>query len=379
MRLLLIARYLQKVNHRKVAVLAAQLDIDLWHVAPRRWTDQFQTYRQELKAGDGYSLLAVRTLQQGDIHRFIYWPPTLFINRIEPDVIHIEEEPDSLAALEVVLARQLLAPSARLVLFTWQNILRERRALVEQIARFVLHRVDHVIAGNREAIGVLRQQKYTGPVTVIPQLGVDTRIFRPQESEGLRDELGLSGFVIGYVGRLAPQKGLDDLVRAVAQTPDAHLLLLGRGPMRDEIESLARSLGIDNSCTIADVVPHSEVSRYMNAMDVLVLPSRTTPQWKEQFGHVLIEAMACGTPVIGSNSGAIPDVIDAAGLLFPEGDVDALAAHLCRLANNPKELHLMSQRGRERVADMYTHERIAEQTMEVYRSVTQFSKTFAPK
>jgi glycosyltransferase involved in cell wall biosynthesis len=114
-------------------------------------------------------------------------------------------------------------------------------------------------------------------------------------------------------------------------------------------------------------------------MDVLVLPSRTTPQWKEQFGHVLIEAMACGTPVIGSNSGAIPDVIDAAGLLFPEGDVDALAAHLCRLANNPKELHLMSQRGRERVADMYTHERIAEQTMEVYRSVTQFSKTFAPK
>src|SRR5207245_3300012 len=97
-------------------------------------------------------------------------------------------------------------------------------------------------------------------------------------------------------------------------------------------------------------VPHHEVPRYLERMTALVLPSLTTPTWKEQFGHVLIEAMACGVPVIGSDSGAIPEVIGDAGLVVPEGDVAGLAEALRRPASTPGlRTHLPSPgRGRRR-------------------------------
>jgi glycosyltransferase involved in cell wall biosynthesis len=111
------------------------------------------------------------------------------------------------------------------------------------------------------------------------------------------------------------------------------------------------------------------VPRLMNALDVLVLPSRTTPTWKEQFGRVIIEAHACGVPVIGSDSGAIPEVIGPAGLTFPEGNIAALADSIMTLAKSvPKaiELGLM---GRERVLGNYTWRRVAERMRDVYRQV----------
>ena len=370
MRVAFVARYLQMVNHHKVIALAAQPGIDLWHIAPRRWKDNFRVYEQELKQGQDYRLLIADLFPlRSDIHRFIYWPPTLFLNRIRPDILHIEEEPDSLAALQAGWARRLWSPRAKLILFSWQNIRRKRRAAVEQIARFVLRRVDHAIAGNHGAADVLRQQGYLGPITVLPQLGVDTSVFQPRDGTALRDELQLGHFVIGYVGRFVPEKGLEVLIEAAARVPGCHVLLIGRGPMQAEIESLATARGLQNRLTIIPPVPHHDVARYFNAMDVLVLPSRTTPVWQEQFGHVLIEAMACGLPVIGSDSGAIPEVIGAAGLIFPENDVNALTDQLRRLEQDRDTLRRLSQLGLERVSAHYTHERIAEQTLRVYRSV----------
>jgi len=156
MRVLLIARYLQMVNHRKVSALAAQAGIELWHIAPQQWNDGLRLHSQALRAGQGYHFLPTRTIPCHDIHRFIYWPPGLSLRQIQPDIIHLEEEPDSLAALETVIARRLWAPSARLILFTWQNIRRARSWPVERLARFVLRHADHVIAGNRETVEVLR-------------------------------------------------------------------------------------------------------------------------------------------------------------------------------------------------------------------------------
>jgi glycosyltransferase involved in cell wall biosynthesis len=108
---------------------------------------------------------------------------------------------------------------------------------------------------------------------------------------------------------------------------------------------------------------------YYHQLDTLVVPSRTRPNWKEQFGRVLVEAMASGVPVVGSDSGEIPHVIGDAGLIFPEGQADVLRAHLARLLGNADLRTDLARRGRERVLERFTQAQVAAQTYQVYRSV----------
>jgi glycosyltransferase involved in cell wall biosynthesis len=239
------------------------------------------------------------------------------------------------------------------------------------VARLVLRQVDHAIAGNREAVELLRGQGFVEPISTLPQLGVDVGTFRPRDARALRRTLGLDGFVVGFVGRLRWEKGVDLLLRAAARIGAVRVLLVGGGAYRAELESLARSLELRDRVVIVDSVPHHEVPDYLSAMDVLVLPSRSTPRWKEQFGHVLIEAMACGTPVIGSDSGAIPETLGEAGLVFPEGDAKALADRIRLLGANPRERERLRDHGRERVGASFTHDQVARETARIYRAVLQ--------
>lgn len=369
MRVLFIARYLQREHHRKVEALAAQPDLEIWHVAPARWRDELRHYEQEVRRPVGYTLRLARPFPTHDIHRYLYWPPDVYAAQARPDIIHLEDEPDSLIAWQVTLARRLWAPQAPLVLFTWQNIRRRRRWYVERLAHWVLSRVDFLIAGSSEALEAARAGGYDGPAAVLPQIGLDPEVFAPGDGAGVRQALGLSGFVVGYVGRLVPQKGVDILLHAVARLPDTSVLIVGGGPMREALQALTEKLGIAHRVCFLPAVPVAEVPAYLRAMDVLVLPSRTTPNWKEQFGHVLIEAMACQVPVVGSSSGAIPEVVGPAGLIFPEGDTAALAQVLEQLRTGPALREQLGKAGRQRVLERYTHAHIARQTAEIYRQV----------
>jgi len=105
-------------------------------------------------------------------------------------------------------------------------------------------------------------------------------------------------------------------------------------------------------------------------MDALVLSSRTLPNWKEQFGRVLVEAMACGVPVIGARSGEIPHVIGDAGLIVPEEDSDALRAGLLQLMQDDELRRDLGRRGRQRVLERFTQAQIAAETVDVYRSLS---------
>jgi len=106
---------------------------------------------------------------------------------------------------------------------------------------------------------------------------------------------------------------------------------------------------------------------YLNALDVLVLPSRTTPRWKEQFGRVIVEALACGVPVVGSDSGHIPRLINdiGGGVIFPEGDIEALAESIDELLSNPGQREALGQRGRQGVLEKYTWRRVAQRLADV--------------
>lgn len=158
------------------------------------------------------------------------------------------------------------------------------------------------------------------------------------------------------------------LVEATADLGiDCDLLFVGSGPVKDRIIERAKQAGSTANLVFVETVPMDEVGAYFNCMDVLALPSLTTSQWKEQFGRVLTEAMACGVPVVGSDSGAIPEVIGDAGLIFREGDAADLQSKLRTLATNLELRSKLAQLGRDRVMQHYTQERIADRTYEVYR------------
>ena len=197
---------------------------------------------------------------------------------------------------------------------------------------------------------------------VLPQLGVclpDT-FSRPADEAGtLR---------IAFVGRLVEEKGVGDLIEAVAGLhSDWSLAVVGDGPTRRKLEDQTRRLGVANRVSFRGSVPHPEVASLWPSIDVLVLPSRTTPHWAEQFGHVLVEAMAHGVTVLGSSSGAIPEVIGDAGVVVPEGDEVALREALEQLVTNRNTLREFAARGNKRVRQLYTDDAIAERTIAFWK------------
>jgi glycosyltransferase involved in cell wall biosynthesis len=175
------------------------------------------------------------------------------------------------------------------------------------------------------------------------------------------------------MGRLSPEKGVADLIAACTRLPESErgqlsLLVIGDGPQRPELEIQAASVpGL--RAVFTGPVPHAEAQRYLNCFDVLVLPSRTTPAWREQFGRVIVEAMACGVPVVGSDSGHIPVLIEetGGGSVFPEGDSEALSERLAALASRPEEVRTLGEKGRVAVLERYTYPKIAAQIADVLR------------
>ncbi|NTU85142.1 MAG: glycosyltransferase family 4 protein, partial [Chloroflexales bacterium] len=265
-----------------------------------------------------------------------------------------------------------VALGARCCFYNYANIERTYPPPFSLFERYSFRHAAHAMACNQEAATIIRRHGYTGPLTIVPQFGVDTDIFSPKRDEQRKTEGApvASPFVVGYVGRLVPEKGILDLVEAVGGLPPhVRLRLVGDGSQRPAIERRIAQLGLGSRVTIAPAVGSTEVPAAIRALDALALPSRTTPSWKEQFGRILIEAMSCGVPVVGSSSGEIPHVIGAAGLVFPEGDVAALRTTLAHLADNPALRADLAYRGRERALASYTQAAIARRHVEVYAAM----------
>jgi len=374
MRVLFVARYLQTINQKKLICLSRQPGVQLWHLVPTHWHDAFNRYQAASGSKGLYEQIAHPVVNAPDIHRFMYWPVPRFIRDLSPDMIHVEEEPESLAALEFSLLRRWLAPRAKLVFFTWQNLQRRTNAVVDMIRRFNLRSADGLIGGNTDALAVARALGFRGPALVLPQLGLDPEDFSPKLRDAQRAHYQLDGFTVGYVGRLTQEKGLETLLDAIQPLADIRLMMVGNGPMLASLQEAKSAPRWGQRLTLTGSLSHAEAAQAISAFDALVLPSLTRPHWKEQFGHVLIEAMACGVPVIGSTSGAIPEVIGDAGLLFPEGNTPALQNCLLRLQADSQLRATLRARGQERILARYTHQHIAEQTAAFYQQVLSHTR-----
>jgi len=372
MRVLMVGHtYLVAENQKKLWALAAQPGVDLTLITPHRWREPLlNEIRAHVATDAPFGSRPIRAVWPGAEQFYWYLSSDLGLRRYQPDVLCVEQGAGAFVYTQSLLSRDVYAPRARAVFFTWWNLPYRARWPLSAIERFNLRRSQGAVAGNADAAAILRDHGFAGPLVVMPQLGVDPVEYRRNDAAELRRRLGLDRFTVGFAGRFVEEKGIRVLLEALAGAEfDFQLLMLGRGPLEAEIRGFAAARGWGDRIRIVSGVGHGEIARYENCMDVLVLPSLTRPPVKEQFGHVLVEAMACEVPVIGSDSGEIPNVVGEAGLVTPEGDAAALRAALARVAASPELRRRLGAAGRQRVLDLYTHDELARRLIAFFRSL----------
>ncbi len=354
---LVVGAYQQKLDE-----LAAFPDIELIAVVPPSWRDPSYEQKLERTKSDTYELVVSPIAVNGNFHLFFFPQLGRLLDRYRPDLIHMDEEPYNLATfLALAQARRRRIPA---VFFTWQNLNRRYPVPFSWMERYAYGVASWAIAGSEAAEGVLRAKGYRGPATVIPQFGIDPERFAPAAPRPDRP------FTIGFVGRLVEEKGVELLVDACAALDgDFQLVIIGDGPTRASVAERIARHGLEPRARLVGAVSSAEVPGYLRGLDVVVLPSLSRRNWTEQFGRILVEAMASEVPVVGSTCGEIPAVIGDAGLVFPEGDAAELAGALQRLADDSALRTELGQRGRQRALERFTQRRIAEDTVGVYRQI----------
>ena len=378
MRVLLISHTCQSrtEGQPKAALLAQRPDIELKVLTPERWMHYGKWRAAQPPLDNAFDCEIGKVVWPWAGNRigfYMHWYPGMatLLRDFRPDIIDLWEEPWAQVSVQACKLRNRLLPNTRIVAETEQNINKKLPPPFEPYRTFTLQQANFVVARNKEAVDIVLSKGYRGPAEVVPN-AVDAELFRPMDRAECRRELGLAGFVAGYVGRLVEEKGLMEMVDALTLCPSHfRLLFVGSGDYQGELERRVREIGKEDQVTFLPGRPLEQLPQVMNAMDVLVLPSRTTPSWKEQFGRVLIEANACGTPVIGSTSGAIPEVVGKAGIVVPERNAKALADALRDLEADPAGCAAMGKIGRQQVEENYTWQRVAERMSGIYQRVMQ--------
>ena len=370
LRVLLVGHQFQvpSEGQAKAAALAGLGDLHLEAITPERYREAEVRWRFPIApVSDRYRFHVEKVALPwaGPAKWYLQWYPDLprTLCEFRPDIIDIWEEPWSLLSVEICWLRDKLLPHTRLISETEQNINRTLPPPFEWFRSYTFRKADFLVARNSEAVCVARSKGFRGPARVVGN-GVDLELFRPRDRDACRKLFGIHGFAVGYAGRLVPEKGVLDLVRAVERMPqDVSLWVCGDGPLRESLQqngSRNRWVG---------ALPREKLPEFLSALDVLVLPSHTTARWKEQFGRVLVEAQACEVPVIGADSGAIPEVIADAGVLFREGDASALLRALEHLYEEPQLRIQLARKGRAQVELQYGWESIACQMRDIYREL----------
>lgn len=364
MRVLYVSKALHVAAYRsKMRDLAAHVDVHA--VMPERWGNA------PSEPGDEDRVQRWPALLHGHNHLHVYRAPGRPVDVFRPDLVHIDEEPYSAVTAQYV--RTCGRRRVPCVFFAWQNIDKRLPVPFGALRRYVFQHARGAIAGTQEAADVLQRRGYAGPIAVIPQFGVDAERFRPdaRAARALREGTGAGEgeTVIGFAGRLVEEKGVGDLLEAAAHVPGTRVVIAGDGPAQALLAERAAREDLAGRVHFLGHVPSTRMAGCLAGFDVLVLPSHTTPTWKEQFGRVLVEAMACGVAVVGSDSGEIPRVTGPAGVIVPEGDIAALRDALQALHDRPDWRRELGGRGRARVLEQFTGERIAERTAAFYHEV----------
>lgn len=363
MRVVIVSKALVTGIYQSLATEIGRCGVELTVLCPPYWQDSRGRHELGREKSPYFQMQVVPMRFNGHFHLHYYPGLAGKLRSLKPDLLHMDEEAYNLATwLGVKSAARLGIPA---LFFTWQNLLRIYPPPFNWLEQDVYRRARHAIAGSQEAQQVLRQKGFLGPVTVCPQMGVDTDLFKPHEQNPTEDR-----FTIGFAGGLVPEKGLDILLQACAVLEgNWQLQLVGSGKAESELRRRVRSLQLEERVHFLGHRTGPEMPAFYQGLDVFVLPSRTQRNWKEQFGRVLIEAMSCAIPAVVSDSGEGQQVVGDAGLVYPEADPQALAVHLQNLQKAPLQRSLRGNAGRTRVLGQFSMQEVASRVVDVYTKI----------
>lgn len=382
MKLLIVSHpCVTPINQQFYAEVERQTGWELTIVTPSNWKNEYgKRLSPERWSEYRGGLLSIPVWKSGNIPLHIYRSVFIgLLQQLKPDFIYLNHEPYAVATGQIYLANRLSIKKP-IGFFTWQNIFKSYPFPFRQMEQWVLKESSLAFPGSKSAEEVIRKKGYQGISVILPS-GVDLDIYFPRlEAQELKSKLrqGENEILIGYLGRIVEEKGLKTLLIALKQIQHLpwRLIVVGSGSYETEFDAIAQNLQLTERISRLGYIPHTEAPLYLSAFDLLVLPSETRPNWKEQFGRVTIEAIACGTPVLGSNSGEIPHLIQATGggVTFPEAQPEALAEQLKQLIINPSLRSQLVETGRQVVQSNYTNASLAQRFAEAIEKAIPANK-----
>jgi glycosyltransferase involved in cell wall biosynthesis len=361
-------------NQELYARVQAQTGWDLTLVVPSRWKHEYGRLRASRWPGFEGELVPLRVALAGNIplHFYLASMRRLFRRR-RPDLIYMHHEPYGVSTAQVFRA----AGDTPVGFYSSQNLVKGYPPPISILEKRCFERAAFAVSLSASVAEVLREKGYRGPLEVLPAC-IDTRRWR-RAGAGREGDAPLT---VGYIGRLSPEKGVDTLIEALARVAnrDVRAVIAGDGPDRGRLQELASRLGLDSRIRWSGYVPHDRAMDFYGEIDVSVVPSRTTPRWKEQFGRVVIESLACEVPVVGSDSGELASLIPATagGWTFPEGDAQRLAELLDWLDSDPEALHAAGREGRLAVERNFDLDLVAGRFAEIASRAAAGSRSNRP-
>ncbi len=345
-------------NQAVYAHLATSCDVTL--VVPVTWRDELRRapYASQRWPGFVGDLWAVRTLGRGRPQRHVSLVrPRRALRSRGADFLILEEEPFSLQSLWWSrAARRAGIPYAVQVA---ENLPRKFPAVVRWWCRCVLANASFVLARSPQALRQAQQWGFAGVDAVVPH-GV--------EGTAAATRIWPVG-VVGFVGRLVEAKGVNDVIRLLQSEESLSLRVAGDGPLGE------RFVELGDRVELLGTLKPEEMAAFYASVSVVVVPSRTTPTWSEQFGRVIIEAQEAGVPVVAYDSGEIPWVSSlTSAVLVPEGDEAALRVATRELAFDEERGRAVGDRGASGVRAHFTNEVIAASLQELMNAAISRAK-----
>lgn len=282
-----------------------------------------------------------------------------YLREIKPDIVWAQEEPVTLFLFPLLVYYFFKRKSPRIVIGLAENIF-DYSIIKRLIYNILWRRIDVILSVANVSTKSIQKNGMPKSVKVYDLVA---GCLSPEENilpMNMPIQTNKNDFIVGFVGRIIEEKGWKVVMHAIKQAPsNFKFAIAGSGNQIEELKEYMNNPKLKERIYYAGLLPKKELWRFYKAIDCLTVPSLTTKTWKEQFGGILADAMAMGIPIVGSDSGAVPEVTGPAGIIVPENNPDKLLEALIRLQSSPEIRRTLGENGKRRFKEEFCIEAYA--------------------